>query len=382
MSRTRVVILSLLGAALLAAALVPRLRAVPPGPPAPAAPAAERDVVVLPPSSPQLLFVKTEPAEAGSEAPVLVTGRLAWDEDATCRVYPPVGGRVTRIAATQGARVAAGGLLATISAPDLGQAQADASRAESDLALAQKNRDRLALLAGRGAAPRKEFDAAEADLARARAEAERSRAKLARWGGSARSVDQLFPLTSPLAGVVVEKGINPGQEVRPDAPAPLFTVTDPSRLWVLLDLPEKELGRAVRGASLTLRATAFPDRTFGGALELVGDALDPATRTVKARGRVPNPGRLLKAEMYVTVAVADPAPRAGVVVPARSVLTEGARHVTFVEEAPGRFRRVPVEVGIERDGRIFVREGLAPGRKVVTDGSLLVAALLAERSGG
>lgn len=340
------------------------------------------DTLTFAPGSPQLAAFKVEPASGQKPAPLVVTGRLGWNEDATVRVFPPLAGRVVALAAAVGARVSAGGLLAEISSPDFGQAQSDAARAATDLASAERARERVSRLVERGASPRKDFDAAEADLARARAEARRTAARLARWGGdaardAARGPDQLYRLTSPISGVVVERSANTGQEARPDAAAPLFVVSEPRALWVMLDVTERDLASVKAGERLSLRTDAYPGRTFAGRLDLVGDALDAATRTVKARGRVDNSAALLKAEMYVTVEVETRAGAPAPVVPARAVLTEDGRRFCFVAEGPGRFRRAAVEVGVERDGRVPLLSGLPEGARVVTEGSLLLSSLFA-----
>jgi cobalt-zinc-cadmium efflux system membrane fusion protein len=345
-------------------------------------PARQGDTLTFEAGSPQLAAFKVERVAEQKLAPLAVTGRLAWNEDATVRVLPPLAGRLVSLKARVGARVAAGDLLAEISSPDFGQAQSDAARAGTDLAAAERTRARVARLVDRGAAPRKDLDTAEADLARARAEASRTSARLARWGGDAganagRGPHQLFRLTSPIAGVVVERNANPGQEARPDAPAPLFVVSEPRTLWVLLDVTERDLASVKAGDRLSLRTDAYPGRTFPGRLDLVGDALDPASRTVKARGSVDNSASLLKAEMYVTVDVESRAAKASAVVPARAVLTEDGRRFCFVADGPARFRRVAVQVGVERDGKVPVVSGLPEGAGVVTDGSLLLASLFA-----
>lgn len=338
------------------------------------------DAITFAAGSPQLAALKVEPVTGQKPAPLAVTGRLAWDEDATVRVFPPLAGRVVALKAPVGVRVAAGALLAEISSPDFGQAQSDATRAATDLASAERTRERVARLVERGASPRKDLDTAEADLSRARAEARRTATRLSRWGGeaagdAARGPDQLYRLTSPIAGVVVERNANPGQETRPDVAVPLFVVSEPRALWVLLDVTERDLASVKAGDRLSLRTDAYPGRTFAGRLDLVGDALDPATRTVKARGRVDNPAGLLKAEMYVTVEVEGVVVAAAAVVPARAVLTEDGRRFCFVVDGPGRFRRAAVEVGVERDGKVPVLSGLPDGAQVVTEGSLLLSAL-------
>jgi cobalt-zinc-cadmium efflux system membrane fusion protein len=345
-------------------------------------PVREGDTLTFKPGSPQLAAFKVELVAGQKPAPLAVTGRLAWNEDATVRILPPLAGRLVALKAPVGVRVAAGDLLAEISSPDFGQAQSDAARAATDLAAAERTKERVARLVERGAAPRKDLDAADADLLRARAEERRTSARLARWGGdatrdAAREPDQLFRLTSPIAGVVVERNANPGQEARPDAQVPLFVVSEPRTLWVFLDVTERDLTSVKAGDRLALRTDAYPGRTFPGRLDLVGDALDPASRTVKARGSVDNSVSLLKAEMYVTVEVESRVVKEAAVVPARAVLTENGKRFCFVADGPARFRRVAVEVGVERDGKVPVVSGLPEGAGVVTDGSLLLASLFA-----
>src|SRR5207302_1597659 len=135
--------------------------------------------------------------------------------------------------------VTRGAPLAEIQSAEFGQAQAEARKAASDFRRAQRNLDRVRDLFEHGAAPRKDFDSAEADFASAQAEKDRAEARLAIYGATAISGDHGFLLPSPLDGVLVEKNVNPGQEVRPDQmlantpqfTAALFVVTDPSRLW-------------------------------------------------------------------------------------------------------------------------------------------------------
>jgi membrane fusion protein, heavy metal efflux system len=342
-----------------------------------AAPKAAGDRIEFPADSPQLDAFKSEPARESVGAPLTVTGRITWDEDVTTRILPPLSGRVLNLAAPAGARVRRDQLLAEISSPDFGQAQADAARSEADLAAAERARERLARLHERGAAARKDLEAAETDLARARAEARRTRERLLSWGGSLTSAaGQIYRLRSPLAGIVVERNVNPGQEVRPDAASPLFVVTDPTRLWVLLDVTERDLPAIGKGDRLSITCIAYPQRKFAGKIDWIGNSLDPATRTVRVRGSVKDPSSSLKAEMYVTVEDTGQGAHSAVVVPVSAVLTEGGRPFCFLQESRNRFRRVRIEVGPARDGKVPVLAGLSKGDRVVTEGSLFLSALL------
>jgi cobalt-zinc-cadmium efflux system membrane fusion protein len=346
---------------------------------------AEGDKVILPQDSPQANAVAVAPVEVCNSAITHLNGRLLWDDDVTVRVYSAFAGRVIELTGEVGRTVAKGDCLARIVSTDYGQAQADARRSVSDFALAERNLSRLHELYDHGAAALKDLQAAEADYERAQAEKVRSTTRLALYGGSTNTIDQVYQLKSPLAGMVVERSINPGQEVRPDqilanAPqffSPLFVITDPTHLWIQVDATEQDLPRLKQGQELIIRSRAYPERVFKGRVDLVSDFFDPATRTIKVRGSLENPGRLLKAEMFVEVDLSSTGPlTAGLDVPAKAVLFKNDKHYVFVEEAPGKYQKREVKVGPEHDGKILVLEGLHPGQRVVTEGSLLLDQLL------
>jgi cobalt-zinc-cadmium efflux system membrane fusion protein len=374
--RQSIALLGLLGAAAALAAATAGCRSER-RPAATPGPRIEGERIVYGANAPELASLSLAVVEAAPVGTVRTTGRLAWDEDRTVRVYPPVGGRVRQLLVDLEQRVARGTPLAAVESPDFGQAQAEANRAATDLAVAERSLARLRELVEHAAAPQKDLEAAAAERDRARAESERARARLALLGGSLGTVDQRFVLRSPIAGLVVDRAINPGLEVRADASSPLFVISDPLRLWVFLDVVEQDLAQVRAGLPLTLRCNAYPQRTFAGRVEVVGDTLDPATRTVKARGSLENRERLLKAEMYVEVEVADPARRPGLEVPSAAVLAEGARRYVFVEVGRGSFERRQVTADGERRGKTQVLAGLAAGQRVVVDGSLLLESLLA-----
>lgn len=347
--------------------------------PSAAKPTVAGNMVTFPAGAAQLAVLKSKPAKAQDARVVEMTARLVWDENRTARIHAPFAGRVVRIAAQVGDVVKAGQVLAALASPELGQAQADAGRARADFTLAEKNLARLRELHDHGVAPRKDLVQAETELARAQAELQRSDSRARLYGGGT-AVDQTLLLKSPVAGTIVERNINPGQELRADqggVPA-LFVVTDPARLWVQIDVHEHELSLLAKGAPFTLRVAAYPDVSFAARVVAIGDFVDPHTRVVRARGSVDNADRRLKGEMLAT-AVFEATRPGGVEVPARAVLFTEGKYFAFVDRGGGAFERVRLVPGAEREGRIAVLQGLAAGQQVVIEGALLLQQVL--RSG-
>ncbi len=335
--------------------------------------------LVLAASDPKVAMLASTAAVKAAQDSFRLSGRLVWNEDVTVRVFSPLGGRVVRVFANVGQRVRTGDTLALIASPDFGQAQADERRARTDFAIAERTAARTLDLFQHGVAAQKDVQAADADVARARTEQDRASARLSMYGADSSTVGAEFPLRAPLSGIVVDRTITPGQEVRPDqmlasAPqlfAPLFVVTDPTRLWAVLDLAERDLPSVREGSPVELRASAWPDRTFAGRIVSIGGAVDPVSRTVKVRCSVANNDGVLKAEMLASARLQSSTTTSGVAVPATAVLLNGEEHVVFVDEGHGRLRRSAVRVGIPRDGMVPVLSGIAEGEHVVTNDVIL-----------
>lgn len=347
-------------------------------PAAPPAPIVQGHQIRFAPNHPQLALLGTTAATASPSISIELPAKLIWNEDRTQRVYASFAGRVSSIRVDVGQSVSRGQALATLASPEFGTAQADTAKALADVRITQKTLARQQELFAAGIIARKELDAAEADAARATAESARADARTKLYGGTHSSAQQQLTLSSNLAGVVVERNLNPGQELRPEQSGvgvpPLFVVSDPSHLWVQIDAKETDMAALKFGANFELVVPSLGNKVFAATIKTVGDFIDPVTRTIKVRGAIANPDRLLKTEMLGTAKLTRKID-GGVLIPAAAALLNGAKHFVFIQGALGMFEPREVELGFEGPKQVLVVSGLSAGELVVSENTLLLARL-------
>jgi cobalt-zinc-cadmium efflux system membrane fusion protein len=262
--------------------------------------------------------------------------------------------------------------LGHLASPEFGAAQADASLAQTNLALASQSLDRQQSLFDVGVLARKDLEQAVAEKSRAQAELKRAQARVDLYG-SKNGMNQLLVLRSDVQGVVVERNITTGQEVRPDtANAPLFVVSDPNKLWVQIDAQTPDIADLRPNARVQLMVPSLSGKTFEATVIAVSDQIDPISRSIKIRALVDNPSRLLKSEMLANVRYMRKIPQ-GVEVPASALFLMGQQHIVFVRTAEGVFASRQVTLSQEDPIKAVLSNGLNVGEEVVTQNGLLLA---------
>lgn len=337
-----------------------------------------RDVLRFEPGAPQLAEIRSgKPVLASLPLSEPLNARIAYDENVTARVSSPIAGRVVALPVDIGAHVAAGQRLALLDSPDLGAALADARKAAADRRRKDGALQRAKALFDAEVISRRELEDAQADWEQARAEDERARQRLANLHADPSASSEAFALTAPIAGMVMERNINPGVELSPGAATPLFVVSDPTRLWAMVDLPEHLLDKIHEGQQATLEVPGWEDKTFSATIERIAPTLDPNTRRVSVRLVVANTDGKLRPEMFARVRLPADDARALVRVPSAAVVTEGVNHFAFVETAPGEFEKRRVEVAMQDRDDVYITSGIGPNERVVQAGALLLASELA-----
>lgn len=339
------------------------------------------DVLRYAQGAPQLAALQSQ---RFSETPLPVTdglsARLVYDEDHTARVGVGIAGRIVAIHAAPGDSVTAGQVLAEIDSPDLGSAAADVAKARADESRKRSAVERAKQLVPGDAIAVKDFESLQADFAQARAETARAEQRVRNLNpGGAPVSGQRLALTSPVAGVVSERTATPGLEVSPGLAAPLFVVTDPKRLWLMIDVPEQLLPKVKTGGLVEVESDAYPGTRFGAIVAQRGLLVDPNTRRVSVRARLDNPALKLLPEMFVRARLLEAA-GVGIRVPNGALVNEGTNAYVYVQRAATEFVRRKVTLLTQGSEFSYVGGGLKNGEAVVTTGALLLDAELAART--
>jgi cobalt-zinc-cadmium efflux system membrane fusion protein len=335
---------------------------------------------------------------------VQLEGRIALDDDYSTPVFSPYSGRVTRVFAKAGDKVAAGAPLFAVQSTELAQAENDMisgraslKTAHAQLELASANEARQhALYLGHGAAL-KDWQQSRVDLANAEGglrtaeiavSAVRSRLVILGVGNAEiaaiesaldpehESADSI--VRAPIAGTVTQRQINPGQNIvgtvtsQGNAGA-VYTIGNLGHLWMVGNAREVDSPIFHVGDPVQVRVPAFPGRIFDARISYVAPVIDPSTHRMLVRADIANADGALKPDMLASFVIMSGTPTPTLAVPEKSVVYEGSdAHVWLADPKTKTLAIRNIEVGEEVGGLVEVRHGLRPEDSIVTSGAVFI----------
>jgi len=338
----------------------------------------EEGTVTMTAEAQKLNGVVVAPASKQRLAGVIsATGKVEANADRIAHVSPRISGKIVTVRASLGDSVASGQTLVTLDSVELGEALNRYHQSKTRLALAQANMDRIKVLVEKKIAARKDIFQAETDYKTTQTELHTDEERLSLYGISVSDLKgenrkrPLLPVKSPISGIITEKHAIVGELSDPSKS--LYTVADLSSVWVLVDINEKDLAKVRKGQTATVMVGAFPDLKLKGRITYIADLVNEATRTVKARIEVANPGRKLKPEMFATaeLALAADAPPV-LAVPEEAVQELDGKKLLFVTENGTEFEQRPVELGRAAAGLVEITAGLKEGERYAIKGGFVL----------
>jgi len=313
----------------------------------------------------QFSLVTAEPHLAVRQ--LKVTGTVAPDVARSVPVISVATGRVVSIEARLGDSVKKGQLLLRVQSADLSAAFSDYRKALSDEQLSRTQFERAKLLYDKGAISLNDLQVAEDADAKAKVDVENTTERVRVLGGTIDHSSSIAEIRAPIAGVITDQQVTNAAGVAGLGSPNPFTVSDLSRIWILCDVLENDLGSVSVGEKAEVRLNAYPDKVLTGVIGNIGAILDPNLRTAKVRIEVNNPG-LMRPGMFVTATFFGKTQESRVQVPATAVLHLHDQDWVYLPLGGKKFRRISVKGGdMLPNGNQEVLSGLDAGQRVVSN---------------
>lgn len=298
-----------------------------------------------------------------------LVGRIIADENRVIEVFPLVGGNVENVKVELGDYVKKGQVLATIRSGEVADFERQNTQAQADLLLAEKNFRVAQDLFESKLNSQREVIAAQKEVERAQAEVSRI-SEVYRIYGVGKS--STYVVKAPIAGYIIQKNVNQGTQLRSDNANSLFTVGQISDVWVLANVNESDISRVKPGMTAEMQTLAYPDELFRGKVDKLYTVLDPDTKAMTVRIRLPNPDLKLRPEMHATVTIRYDDGGQMATIPAGSVIFDKSKHYVMVFKSRTDIETREVTLLKSLGDVAYIRTGIKPGERVIAKNQLLV----------
>src|SRR5665213_2852508 len=328
----------------------------------------EKQGYVLPDS-----LLKTLEIDTVSTSKVLntltLTGKVDFNEDQVIKIYPAISGSASDIKVMLGDYVKKGQILAVLKSVEMAGFSNDYTMAKSNLEIARKSLDAANDMYKSGLASQRDQLAAQEAYNQALSGLQKSQRVLNLNGGS---LNGDYVVKSPIDGFVVEKQVNNNMMIRTDNATGLFTISDLKSVWVMANVYESNIANVKSGDSVEVTTLSYPGKIFRGKVDKIMNVLDPTNKVMKLRIILPNPGYLLKPEMFASVLVRNTENKKMISIPYHALIFDHSQYYVLVYKTPSDITIRPVQVMSSVGDRSFISEGISDGEKLIGSQALLI----------
>jgi cobalt-zinc-cadmium efflux system membrane fusion protein len=328
----------------------------------------QQEVADVPAISDSVISHLTTAKVTSDNSPVEIklNGIVAPDETRQVKVYSLVSGKIKSVSVELGDYVQKGKVLAVLQSSEVAGAANDQSLAESNVAMARKNMESTKDLFKSNLVTEREYTSSQLEYNKALSELNRAKQVSEITGGKG----SLYNVVAPINGYVIEKLITNNSQFRSDNGSNLFTIADLSSVWIIADVYESDIPNIQIGNEVKVNTLADPSKDYTGKIDKIYSVLDPATRTMKVRISMNNPGLGLKPQMFATVIVKTKPSSTLLSIPSAAVVMENSRYYVILKK--GKQLSVKEINLIKRIGDRTYFTGLDENDEVVTSSEVFL----------
>jgi membrane fusion protein, heavy metal efflux system len=328
-----------------------------------------------------LTFTKVR--EVGFHEDIILPGKVSFDLERMATVGSRVSGRINQVFVKEGDMVGKDAALASISSVELGNAQSSYLKAKAKLETLKIQYERAKELFGEKIISAREFEAAKVEYKTVRTELDTSYNTLIVFGLNKNEINSMeegklmssqMIIRSPLAGTVTERKAVQGQSVNTEDT--LFTVANLTKLWILLDVYEKDLYSVELDAEATVYLLGNKSETITAKVAHVGEVIDPIKHTAEIRLEVDNKDFKIKPGQTVSAVVkgliSQDKVKKIMVLPSEAVHKIEGQAFVFIALADGTFEAKKIDTGATIDDDIEIKTAIEPDVNIVSKGSFVL----------
>ncbi len=307
-----------------------------------------------------------------------LSGEINFDDKRVTRVFAFSSGQLIKVNVSLGDKVAKGQVLAIIKSADIAGNYSDLSAAGNDLAIAKKQMENQSSLFKNGIASEREWIEAKEGYEHALTTVNKIKAQISINGGGKTTANGLYMITAPQSGYIVEKKINEGAFIRGDVSDNLFTIGDINEVWVWANVYETDIAKVREGFTAQVTTLAYPDSIFYGKVDAVYNVLDPITKVMRIKIKLPNAHSVLKPEMFANVTILNPTGKNSLCIPKEAIISDGGQDYVVQYHSSCDLSVKPIVIQKTIGENAFIKSGLQNGDKVISRHQILYYKALTE----
>lgn len=300
-----------------------------------------------------------------------LTGIITYNDDEKVPFSSLVSGLITKTFFSVGDYVKKGQVLAEIKSTELNSLQAEHKSLESKLKVAKRQLVTVQSMFKSGISSDIELIEAQSEVQVIESELENTKSNLSLY--SASSENAVFQIKAPSSGYIVEKNVNPGSQIAAND-APLFTVSNLSKVWVMVNVYSMNLKDVHQGMDVKITTPAYPGKIFNGKIERLSQVFDAEEHVLKARIVLENKNLELKPGLTADVLINNKAKVAEMAaIPANALIFDNNENYVIVYKEDCNLERRKIDFTLKNNEFLYFENGLEVGEKVITKNQLLIS---------
>lgn len=307
---------------------------------------------------------------------LILSGKIAVNEEKQAKVFPLASGHVVEVKASLGDYVKQGQVLVVIRSSDMANYFDEYNSSKSELTIAKKSLDVADDMYKSGLITEKEYINAQTDYQKALSASNKITEILKVYGttekeGTASGAG--YVIKAPANGFIVEKNVNPGMDVRPDAGNNLFTIADLNEVWVVANAYETDIEKINIGYLADVTVLSYSTQNFPGRIDKISNILNPETNVLNVKIRLDNPGYLLKPGMFTRITIRYPDNKQMLAIPSGAVIFDDNKNwvLRYKDKCHVEMQQVTVYKHLE--GKTYIQgSNLQENNRLITRNGIYI----------